>query len=237
MKPRATIEPFALCAFLAAGMLAAQPVPASTIGFGNVIPGAGLINKNVVSMRGLRFADMIAQQTDFSCGAAALATLLKYLYRQDVDEGRVMEGMLKVSDAETVRNRGFSLLDMKNYVQTLGMRGRGYAVKLEQLEHTRIPTVVLLDVKGYRHFVVLKKVTPDKAYVGDPALGNRVLARDEFAQSWNGVVFAVIGRGLDRESALLYPKDPYTARKLMTTLTPLTNTELLDFGFTHADLF
>lgn len=230
-------KPFALCAFLLLGMPAAEPVSAANIPFGNAIPGTGVIHKGVVSVREARYADLVRQETDFSCGAAALATLLKHLYRLDTSEAQVMEGMLRIADPEVVRQRGFSLLDIKNYVQTLGLRGRGYGVKIDQLERTRIPTLVLLDIKGYKHFVVLKKITRERAYIADPALGNRVVPRDEFTAGWNGVVFAVIGKGIDRQSALLFPREPLTARKLMTTLAPLTNTELLDFGFTHADLF
>ena len=234
---RAVMKLVALCTLLPWGVCSGQAVFAATLGLGNIIPGAGLVSKKVVSIREARYAGLVPQQTDFSCGAAALATLLKYLYRMETSEARVMAGMLGVADPEVVRNRGFSLLDIKHYVQTLGMRGRGYNLNIRQLEHTRIPTIALLDIKGYKHFVVLKKITPEHAYVADPALGNRVLPRTDFLAGWNGVVFAVIGRGLDRNSVLLHPAEPLTARRLMTTLAPLNNAELLDFGFTHAELF
>ncbi|HQR51309.1 MAG TPA: C39 family peptidase [Methylophilaceae bacterium] len=204
---------------------------------GNVIPGAGVINKNLVSMRELHFVDMVPQQTDFSCGAAALATILRYAYRKDVTEEEVIKGLLTVSDLEVVQQRGFSLLDLKNYVQTLGMRGRGYNMKPEMLEQIKIPTIALLDIRGYKHFVVVKKTTEDKVYLADPALGNRIMNKGDFVAGWNQVIFAVIGQGFDRESILMRPKEPLTARNIVDTWRPLTDSQLAEFGFNRGEFF
>ncbi|MCZ7655222.1 MAG: C39 family peptidase [Rhodocyclaceae bacterium] len=129
-------------------------------------------------MREMRYMNMVPQETDFSCGAAALATILKHAYGQEITEHRVIEDMMKVSDQELVREQGFSMLDMKRYVEAIGMRGRGYNVQPEALEKLQVPVVVLLDIRGYKHFVVLKKTVVDRVYIGDPALGNRVMDRE-----------------------------------------------------------
>lgn len=212
-------------------------VPAGAIGLGGVIPGAGAINKNVLSMRELRYVDMVPQKTDFSCGAAAVATILNYAYGQKLTEEQVIQGLLKVSDPDVVREKGFSLLDLKNYVQARGMRGRGYNMSPEMLDKVKVPTIVLLDIRGYKHFVVLKKTTPDKVYLADPALGNRVIARQEFLKGWNRVVFAIVGQGFERDTVLLRPSEPLTARSTVDTWRPLTDAQLLEFGFSSADLF
>lgn len=211
-------------------------VNAATIQMGSVIPGAGVITKNIISMREAHFVDMVPQHTDFSCGAAALATILKYAYNKNVTEEEVINGLLAVSDPDIVRQKGFSLLDIKNYVEALGMRGRGYGMKPEMLERVKIPTIVLLNIRGYKHFVVVKKTTKDKVYISDPALGNRVMDIDSFVAGWNRVTFAVIGSGFNRESILLQPKEPLTARGIVNTWQPLTDTELAEFGFQRADL-
>jgi len=208
---------------------------AGNMQLGGIVPGAGLISKNIVSMRELHFVDMVAQHTDFSCGAAALATILKYAYDKDVTEAEVINGLLAVSDPDIVKVKGFSLLDIKNYVETLGMRGRGYAMKPEMLERIKIPTIVLLDIRGYKHFVVVKKTTEDKVYISDPALGNRIMDKESFVAGWNKVTFAVIGAGFDRESILLRPKEPLTARNIIDTWRPLTDTQLAEFGFKRAE--
>ncbi len=210
---------------------------AADIALGNIFPGNGIIHKKIISIRERRYLNLVPQQTDFSCGAAALATILKYAYNKNITERSVLIDLFKISDPELVRRKGFSLLDVKRYVQSIGMRGRGYQLALNKLEQIKVPTIVLLDLKGYKHFVVLKKVVNNQVYIADPALGNKIYFLNDFAGMWNGVIFAVIGPGFDRHSILLNPDPPLTAKKLMPAYRTLTNAELLDFGFSNADLF
>lgn len=218
-------------------------VQAGQIRIANVIPGAGIITKKMKSMQELRYADLIRQQTDFSCGAAALATILHYGYQQDVTENDVLAGMIAISDSEVVKKKGFSLLDMKRYVSSIGMRGRGYRVGMKGVGHLKVPTIILLDMNGYEHFVVLKKVDGNKVYLADPALGNRVITLEELDRIWKKsdsrkprLAFAVIGRGFDRQTVLLTPAGIPTVRRFQLSA-PLTDADLLEFGFSHADLF
>jgi len=209
---------------------------AAPVQFGNVVPGAGVVTKNVVSMHESRYEHITRQQTDFSCGAAALATILKYAYDWPVTEEEVIKGLLEVSDQKVVRERGFSLLDIKRYLEMIAMRGRGYRIGYNDLANVRVPTIVLLDIQGYRHFVVLKSVTSEKVYVADPALGNRTMTRAEFEKGWNGIVFAVIGHGYERNTVLLERKEPPTVQRGKLQA-PLSDVELMEFGFKHSDLF
>ena len=62
---------------------------AAAIRLGNVVPGT-LVIKDIQSIRERRYENLIEQQTDFSCGAAAVGTLLKYAYgRREVTENQV----------------------------------------------------------------------------------------------------------------------------------------------------
>ena len=201
------------------------------------LAGLGQFSKPVISVREARFKNLVEQKYDFSCGAAAVTTLLKYAYNMDISELDVIQGMLQVSDPEVVAEKGFSLLDIRKYVQLHDLRGRGYNVEPEALDTIRIPTITLLNIKGYQHFVVLKRTIGDNVYVADPALGNRVIPRNQFLQSWNGVVFAIIGKGFDKQTVLSHSQPPLTARALLESFSPISNSELLDFGFSHADLF
>lgn len=228
--------PLAFCLLML--LPAASPSHAAQISFSQVLPGGTTIQKTMLSMREARYVNLVEQNTDFSCGAAALATILNFAYGRKFTETDVIEGMLKVSDVEQVKEKGFSLLDMKNYVQTLGMRGRGYEVQPDTLEKILLPVIVLLDIRGYKHFVVLQRTMNDRIYIGDPALGNRVMDKEEFLKGWNGIVFAVIGQGFIRNTVLLNPPEPLTARRLRGVHgTTVSNAQLLEFGFRHADLF
>jgi len=216
----------------------AMPARAADVAFSGVLPNGALYYTPVESMRESRYRNLVRQQTDYSCGAASLATILKYAYHLDADENTVIEGMLALSDAGVVKERGFSLLDIKRYVESMGMRGRGYRVDEARLRSLRVPSLVLMDVNGFRHFVVLKQVRGDLVEIGDPILGNRVIPLPEFLEAWpSRAVFVVIGTDFDRNTVLLQPSTRPSARALYARQGPITDAELLDFGFTHADLF
>lgn len=208
------------------------------IAFAGVLPNGTLLKKNVESMHAARYRHVVRQQTDYSCGAASLATLLKYAYGLEVDETTVIEGMMGVADPNVVQERGFSLLDIKRYVESLGLRGRGYRVDESRLGTLRVPGLILMDVNSFRHFVVLKRVDDDMVELADPMLGNRRLPVKELLDAWpSRAVFVVIGSDFNTNTVLLQPSAKPSARFLYSRQGPITDAELLDFGFTHADLF
>jgi len=227
-----------IIALLLLGLACTGPTRAGEVRFDGVLPNGALYVTHVESMHEGRFRNMVRQHTDYSCGAAALATILRYAYHLDVDETTVIQGMMGVSDPELVRQRGFSLLDIKHYVESLGMRGRGYRVSETRLRSLRVPGLVLMDVRGFRHFVVLKQVHSGTVDLADPILGNRSMPLADFIKAWpSHAVFVVIGNDFDRNTVLLQPTDRPSARALFARQGPITDAELLDFGFTHADLF
>lgn len=201
------------------------------------LAGNSHINKPVTSMREGKFKNLVEQRYDFSCGAAAVATILRYGYGQNVTELDVLEGMMTISDEQKVKDKGFSLLDIRNYVETLGLRGRGYEITASALYELRIPTIALVNIRGYQHFVIIRRVAGETVYVGDPALGNITMPMSEFLGSWNGTVFAVVGQGFDRDTVLSRPEPPLTAHNFIYDRAPISDSELLDFGFRHAELF
>ncbi len=224
-----------LCVLLL--LLPVGRLQAGDVAFSGVLPNGGLFTQQVESMQERKFRNLVRQHTDYSCGAAALATILRYAYNLEADEATVIEGMMGVSDPELVHQRGFSLLDIKRYVESLGMRGRGYRVNEERLRSLRVPGLVLMDVRGFRHFVVLKQVRGDVVDLADPILGNRSISVEEFLQSWpSRAVFIVIGSDFNRNTVLLQPGERPSARSLYARQGPITEAELVDFGFTHADL-
>ncbi len=225
---------------LLVGLGLPQPLAAEAgdVVFSGVLPNGALLQRQVESMQERRYRHLVRQHTDYSCGAAALATLLRHAYHLDADEATVIEGMMGVADPALVRERGFSLLDIKRYVESLGLRGRGYRVDEARLRSLRVPGLVLMDVRGFRHFVVLKQVQGDRVELGDPILGNRNIALQEFLQAWpSRAVFVVIGSDFDRNTVLLQPSEQPSARALYARQGAITDAELVDFGFTHADLF
>ena len=145
--------------------------------------------------------------------------------------------MLINADQDLVRTQGFSMLDMKRYLESIGMRARGYKIGPDTLLTVKIPVVVLLEIRGYKHFVVMQRAEKDWVYIGDPVLGNKRYSRDDFVAGWNGIVFAVLGEGYDKTNALLDPPTPLTAKTKMNEFRPVGDAELMDFGFIQSDFF
>lgn len=163
---------------------------AGTVTIPGVSGGSFTVNK-VMSVKEARFRSTIQQQYDYSCGSAALATLLTHHYHDASTESEVFKWMYDNGNQEKIRREGFSLLDMKNYLEAHGYKADGYYVSLDKLADAGVPAIVLINMKGYRHFVVVKGVTDKRVLVGDPSAGVRIILRDEFENMWNGLVFII----------------------------------------------
>jgi predicted double-glycine peptidase len=140
-----------------------------------------------------RQENVVVQKWDTSCGAAALATLLTYQHGLPVPEKVVAEAMLQRTDPLKVKVRGgFSLLDLKRYVDAQGLHGVGYMnLSLEHLLRMG-PAIVPVMFRGYPHFVVVRGRVGDKVLLADPAFGNRTVDVETFERSWQGNIgFAV----------------------------------------------
>ncbi|HJV25586.1 MAG TPA: C39 family peptidase [Aromatoleum sp.] len=159
-------------------------------------PSGSTYSVPVVTMKGARYASTLHQQYDFSCGSAAVATLLTHHYGHKVDEAEVFRFMFERGDQAKIRREGFSMLDMKFYLDALGFRAEGVQATLDQLASVGIPAIALIKENGYMHFVVVKGVRGRRVVIGDPALGTRVLDRAMFESYWTNHILLVINNAM-----------------------------------------
>jgi len=143
------------------------------------------------------FRTTVRQQYDFSCGSAAVATLITYHYGRPISEEEVFKAMFEYGDQERIRREGFSLLDMKRYLESQGYEADGFEASLDQLVEANVPAIVLIQENGYNHFVVLKGLANGKLVVGDPSVGTRFMSRDHLESVWQGGILFVIRNHLD----------------------------------------
>ncbi len=147
----------------------------------------------VVSVYEQRTQNVVMQQWDTSCGAAALATILNYQHGYPITEQEIAEAMLNRGDPLKVKVRGgFSLLDMKRFVDALGFSGNGYQkLVMDQLDSLG-PAIVAVNLGDYNHFVVFRGMVGDQILIADPAFGNRSVDRAVFERGWvQNIAFAV----------------------------------------------
>jgi hypothetical protein len=181
-------------------LLGTSPTPVEAIAF--QLPGQTLLNVPVRTLVDLRFKNVVRQAHDISCGAAAMATLLKYYYAEDVTEREAIEAMLALGDREKIQKEGFSLLEMKWFAEQRGYVAAGYRIQdVNNLHKLQVPAITVVKVRGYAHFVVIKGVANGQVFIADPAFGNRSRPLEGFDGEWNNVILVVLHRTRTGSSA------------------------------------
>jgi len=139
------------------------------------------------------------QRFDYSCGAAALATLMRYYFQDDVTEGDVLAGILNGLSAEQLVDRtenGLSLLDLKQCAERMGYQAVGVKLKYANLPELKGPVLIHVERDGYKHFTVLRGLQGDRVYLADPSRGQIRMSVDRFAEEWTGIALVLGKRGL-----------------------------------------
>jgi predicted double-glycine peptidase len=179
------------------------------------LPGIGIGGVRVPSIQSLherRFSRTIHQQYDFSCGSAAVATLLSYQYDDPVSEQAVFRAMWANGNQAKIHSEGFSLLDIKHYLEMRGYVANGYKVPLDKLAKTRVPAIVLISDRGYNHFVVVKGLYDGRVLLGDPSRGARSVPRARFQHMLeNPIVFVITS---NRQQAVFNGRADWATRPL-----------------------
>ncbi len=152
-----------------------------------------VMQTKVTPMEELSSKGISKQAFDFSCGSAALSTLLNGQFGENFEESQIIQGLLEYGDAKLIaQRRAFSLLDMKRFVQKIGYQGNGYQASLADLKELEQPGILPIKIFDYRHFVVFKGVYKGHVFLADPWRGNISFTISEFEDKWyEHVIFLV----------------------------------------------
>lgn len=137
---------------------------------------------------------MLKQNYDYSCGSAALGTILNFYLGENLTEKQIIQGLMEYGDKEQIKKlRAFSLWDMQKFVDILGYSSGGYNAELSDLKNPDLwPCIVPIELFGYRHFVVLKGIHKDHVFVSDPWRGNSSYTVSQFTKMWyNSIIFRI----------------------------------------------
>ena len=155
-----------------------------------------------------QFRGIVRQAYDYSCGSAALTTLLNGYVGTQITEQQTMNGLLKFGETEKIiERRSFSVLDMKRFVAALGLESGGYKGEFSDLVKQGQPAIVPISYAGFKHFVVFKAYKDGRVYVADPALGNISFDEVRFQQIWENNTLFLINVAPEQRKNLLALQD------------------------------
>ncbi|MFW6177947.1 MAG: C39 family peptidase [Desulfohalobiaceae bacterium] len=166
--------------------------------------GQVMVSSYKESAQELESKHIVMQELDYSCGAAALATLLNYHLGEQLTEEQVIHGLFNYGDVQAIQERrAFSMLDMKRFVDALGYDGQGYRAEMEDLEDLEAPVVLPIELYGYQHFVVYRGMHDGRVFLADPWMGHTIYSKKAFQEMWYKQVLFMVDPGERQTVSLL----------------------------------
>ncbi len=160
----------------------------------------------------LKERHVVIQKFDYSCGAAAVVTMLKYYFGDDVPEQKVLDTIFtrlalskngKAEIDDRVEN-GLSMLDLQRAAADLGYTSAVAKITAQNLTELKAPIIVRLIKDDFKHFVVVRGVVEDRVFLADPIRGNVRMSIYDFLAQWDGpaLFLGKKGFGLPTDHAL-----------------------------------
>ena len=137
-------------------------------------------NLPIKTWKDLRDSNIEKQDEDFSCGSAAVATILRSFYGKDIYEKDILDEVIRVGDDGTA-----SFSDLEKAVKKFGFKAVGLTLNFEKLKSIKIPAIVYLRYRDKDHFSVIRGVNKNGlVWLGDPSWGNRKFSESRFKSMW-----------------------------------------------------
>ncbi|NIL97183.1 MAG: hypothetical protein GTO53_06395 [Planctomycetales bacterium] len=145
------------------------------------------ISKAVTSYTKLKERNIVMQRRDYSCGAAALATVIRYYWGDDVDEEFFLDALDGLLNREEIIDRikhGLAMSDLRRVAVKTGYHAVVGKVDFKKLAGAKVPLIVGISMDDYDHFVVYRGTDYRWVYLADPIRGNVRLSVQDFLDQW-----------------------------------------------------
>jgi len=184
---------------------------------GQIVSNSGysidVADGTVASFKTLNEQNIFMQRYDFSCGAASLATLMKFYFSDDVSEQMLLDqakSMFPAQEYEIIAERGLSFVELSMLSEARGYQSASVRLKTAALPKLQGPILVYVETIDYRHFAILRGMAGEYVYLADPSRGNIRLTVSEFAKEWEGESFILgkegFGIPLQHNLAIIAPQ-------------------------------
>jgi uncharacterized protein len=162
----------------------------------------------VHSYEWLKQQHIVMQKRDFTCGAAALATIARYYWGDNVDEDIFLRALDTILTDEEIADRiknGLAMSDLRRAAVIAGYQAVVGRLTFDKLAASKVPLVVGIKPGGHKHFVVYRGTDWEWVYIADPIRGNLRMPIREFADQWQENAVLVVqkpGEKVKERSAL-----------------------------------
>ncbi|HET7716880.1 MAG TPA: cysteine peptidase family C39 domain-containing protein [Bauldia sp.] len=164
--------------------------------------------KPVINWQDAKYIDVVRQRTDFSCGAASLATLINGYFGKKFTEQQILKiarARYSVDEWRVKEKVGLSVEDLAFIAHKLGFASEAAAIGISGLLQIKGPVVIHVNTGNYLHFTVFRGVKDGSILLADPVLGNVRYTPGRFKKEYTGIALAIWKEGtpLPKEYSLL----------------------------------
>nr|WP_262348856.1 C39 family peptidase [Avibacterium paragallinarum] len=138
-----------------------------------------LLAKEISSYNELKNFNVIRQTKTNSCGAAALATMLKYKFHlSEINEDVILSKMKN-------KNEEASFFELAKISKTFNINAIGISLTLKELLNIKQPVIAYVNNNlNNDHFVIINGIINKELLISDPAVGNYSLRASDFEKIW-----------------------------------------------------
>ncbi|MGC9523684.1 MAG: C39 family peptidase [Anaerolineae bacterium] len=175
-------------------------IPACAVSCLTILSLIAELLSGVASHRDLRHAQVVGQSSNYTCGPAAVSTLLTYYYGIPITEMEALElaeAAMRAEGGQPGRERGINALALLRVLEAKGIPTTGYRVSLGALhdyfERGGLPLIAHLTTPN-KHFVVAVGVVNDHVVLADPTWGRSIIPFSALIEErgYRGVVLVPI---------------------------------------------
>jgi trimeric autotransporter adhesin len=149
---------------------------------GTAISGNSFNNNWIADSSVINSDKIVMATTIYSCGPAALATVLKTM--------GIYATEAELAKLAGTNETGTSLYGLKTAAQAKGVTATAVRLTTDQLKTNYI---VVLSINGYNHFEVIKSITTTTVTLIDPNLGTVEMTLTKFNELYTGVALIING--------------------------------------------
>jgi predicted double-glycine peptidase len=133
------------------------------------------------SYRTIRYQEIVGQTSYYTCGPAAVATLLIYYYGIDTSENEILElshQAIKERGQDPEEGKGINVLALQKSLADKGIRSKGMKIPSEKLpdyfNSGGVP-IILHVTKPQLHYVVAIGIIGNWVLIADPSWGRKII--------------------------------------------------------------